>query len=225
MANDNLCLLCVIVIICVLLMFINKTDANKVEGYDNTGSVSKPLVANDTSNSNKMTEQNIIDNVASSLVNNTNTINNLNTIPNIKQDAVKDSPIDIFKDTATLPQGIPAPHNSNIKMRTNVNDGYDTNMSVDLNELIKKGTILTSDNLLPNDKEENEYNAYKLAVPYNDSNLTSNGLEKFGVDTIGSSKRIASLDIRGNVPCPKFKVSPWHNSSYEPDFNIKGIYA
>jgi len=45
-----------------------------------------------------------------------------------------------------------------------------------------------------------------------------------GVNTIGSSKRIASHDLRAQYPNPKFVVSPFLNSSVEPDLNIKPLF-
>lgn len=41
------------------------------------------------------------------------------------------------------------------------------------------------------------------------------------VDSVGSSMKNASRDIRGNLPCPKMAVSPWLNSSYDVDNNVK----
>ena len=42
-----------------------------------------------------------------------------------------------------------------------------------------------------------------------------------GINTVGQSLKNASYDIRGTIPNPKFTVSPWNNSTYEPDYNIK----
>ena len=42
-----------------------------------------------------------------------------------------------------------------------------------------------------------------------------------GVDTVGQSLKNPSYDIRGNIPNPKIVVSPFLNSSYDPDTNIK----
>lgn len=42
-----------------------------------------------------------------------------------------------------------------------------------------------------------------------------------GINTVGQSLKNASYDIRGTVPNPKFVVSPWNNSTYEADTNIK----
>lgn len=45
-----------------------------------------------------------------------------------------------------------------------------------------------------------------------------------GVNTIGSSLRNATHDIRGDVPNPKYAISPWMNSTIEPDTNFKPLY-
>jgi hypothetical protein len=44
-----------------------------------------------------------------------------------------------------------------------------------------------------------------------------------GINTVGQSLKNASYDIRGTVPNPKFSVSPWNNSTYETDYNIKPL--
>jgi len=43
-----------------------------------------------------------------------------------------------------------------------------------------------------------------------------------GVNTILSSLRNPTHDIRGDVPNPRFFVGPWNMSTIEPDMNIKG---
>jgi hypothetical protein len=44
-----------------------------------------------------------------------------------------------------------------------------------------------------------------------------------GVNTIGSTLGVRMYDIRGDLPIPKINVSPWMNSTIEPDANIKNI--
>jgi hypothetical protein len=44
-----------------------------------------------------------------------------------------------------------------------------------------------------------------------------------GVNTVGSSLRNGTHDLRGDIPNPKINVSPWNNSTIEPDTNLKGI--
>lgn len=42
-----------------------------------------------------------------------------------------------------------------------------------------------------------------------------------GMDTVGQTLKNPSYDIRGNIPNPKNVISPFLNSSIEPDNNIK----
>lgn len=44
-----------------------------------------------------------------------------------------------------------------------------------------------------------------------------------GINTIGTSNKNANYDIRGTIPNPKHVVSPFLNSSIEPDLNNKGL--
>ena len=44
-----------------------------------------------------------------------------------------------------------------------------------------------------------------------------------GVDTVGGSLKNPSLDIRGDIPNPIMNVSPWNNSTIQPDTNLKGL--
>lgn len=57
----------------------------------------------------------------------------------------------------------------------------------------------------------------------NDDKLINTERYVIGVNTVGQSLKNASYDIRGTIANPKFTVSPWNNSTYEPDYNIKGF--
>jgi hypothetical protein len=78
------------------------------------------------------------------------------------------------------------------------------------------------DNLLP---QENDLNYFEVV----DSQVSLKGRllrpeNPLGINTVGQSKRFASHDLRPVPLCPKFGVSPWNNSSAEPDVNIKTLY-
>jgi len=45
-----------------------------------------------------------------------------------------------------------------------------------------------------------------------------------GINTIGTSLKNASYDLRSSPSVPKFTVSPWLQSSIEPDINIKPLF-
>jgi len=57
----------------------------------------------------------------------------------------------------------------------------------------------------------------------NDDKLINTERYIIGINTVGQSLKNASYDIRGTIPNPKFVVSPWGNSTYEPDFNLKPL--
>ena len=57
----------------------------------------------------------------------------------------------------------------------------------------------------------------------NDDKLINTERYVIGVNTVGQSLKNATYDIRGTVPNPKFTVSPWNNSTYEPDFNLRSL--
>jgi len=57
----------------------------------------------------------------------------------------------------------------------------------------------------------------------NDDKLINTERYIIGINTVGQSLKNASYDIRGTIPNPKFAVSPWMNSTYEPDFNLKPL--
>ena len=82
---------------------------------------------------------------------------------------------------------------------------------------------LTTGDLLPKDENKDWFQ-----VPNSKFNLMEAiNLEipeiKIGVDTVGQSRKNATYDLRAAPPCPKFVVSPWSNSTIEPDYNTKPL--
>ena len=57
----------------------------------------------------------------------------------------------------------------------------------------------------------------------NENKLINTDKYIIGVNTVGQSLKNASYDIRGTVANPKYSVSPWNNSTYEPDYNLKPL--
>jgi hypothetical protein len=57
----------------------------------------------------------------------------------------------------------------------------------------------------------------------NDDKLINTDRYIIGINTVGQSLKNASYDIRGTIPNPKTIVSPWNNSTIEPDFNLKPL--
>lgn len=91
-----------------------------------------------------------------------------------------------------------------------------------------KGSKLTDEqifdvnNFLPKETNKDWFEVMPEPISVKNRHLI-NTSRPIGVNTIGTSLRNASYDIRGSPPCPKFVVSPWLQSTIEPDYNLKGL--
>jgi hypothetical protein len=76
---------------------------------------------------------------------------------------------------------------------------------------------------LPQEEEKDWFETIEQ-VDVKNSNLI-NIYRPIGVNTIGSSQKAASYDLRGydGAICPKFVNGPWLQSSYEPDRSTKSL--
>jgi hypothetical protein len=77
-------------------------------------------------------------------------------------------------------------------------------------------------NIINNSNNLNN-NTFIDELNINDDKLINTERYIIGINTVGQSLKNASYDIRGTIPNPKFVVSPWGNSTYEPDFNLKPL--
>ena len=118
-------------------------------------------------------------------------------------------------------------------------DGNYFNVNDDAYMLISKSSVPDTKfkNVMPKDKREvltsgqllpKEMNKDWFQVPNAEFNLLQAvDLEipeiKIGVDTVGQSRKNATYDLRTAPPNPKFVVSPWQNSTIEPDYNTKPL--
>ncbi len=82
-----------------------------------------------------------------------------------------------------------------------------------------------SKDFLPTEKKDwFETDFANVNAEYNvDDNKLINTEKFIGINTVGQSLKNPSYDIRGTVACPKMTVSPWNNSTIEPDYNIRGL--
>jgi len=82
-----------------------------------------------------------------------------------------------------------------------------------------------SNNFLPQEKEKDWFETIET-VDVKNTHLI-NIYRPIGANTIGSTHKCAIYDIRGldKAVCPKFVVSPFLQSSYEPDRSSKSLCA
>lgn len=212
MTNDNFCILILVATIVFILYMMNKSDK---EGFNANTQSAAEVVKNIVEAKNNATVSNdLVDKMATKFVEVIG--KNVASLPTAETNT-----IDIFKTNQEQPVGVPEPISRQGRGAIPFDNNLDTTQLSNLGEHNK--TMLTSDQLLPNDQTTNEHNMYKVDASYMDVNLAANGLEKIGVDTIGSSRKYASWDIRGVIPNPKFNVSPWMQSSVDPDNNLVGL--
>jgi hypothetical protein len=78
---------------------------------------------------------------------------------------------------------------------------------------------------LPKELNDDWFNTDFSQAKYkmNDDKLINTDKYIIGINTVGQSLKNASYDIRGAVNVPKYTVSPWNNSTIEPDYNLKPL--
>ena len=77
---------------------------------------------------------------------------------------------------------------------------------------------------LPKDVNKDWFDTdFSHAQNIDDENLINPDRFIIGVNTVSSSLKSPSWDIRGTIPNPKYAISPFNNSSYEPDNNLKSL--
>lgn len=99
------------------------------------------------------------------------------------------------------------------------------NMQKLVEENEKNKLDFNSSELLPKDVNQDwfETDFSHAQVNVDDNNLVVTDRYIIGVNTVGQSLKNPSYDIRASPACPKFTVSPWQQSTIEPDFNIKNL--
>ena len=99
------------------------------------------------------------------------------------------------------------------------------NMAKLMEENEEKKLKFNAGDLLPKDvnKDWFETDFSSAQVNVDDNNLVVTDRYIVGVNTVGQSLKNASYDLRAAPANPKFTVSPWQQSTIEPDFNLKNM--
>lgn len=81
---------------------------------------------------------------------------------------------------------------------------------------------LSAQDLLPNDANSSQWaQVYPTGEgKLKDRNFLQAGYH-IGINTVGQTLRNANLQLRSEPPCPQVKVSPWIESTIEPDLGRK----
>lgn len=153
-----------------------------------------------------------------------------------KKNAVKSKPIIISppatlisdiddvssNNTTTEKQNSSDEDPNNTKEQIIVKNPSTLDKDVDLNNPFERNNeMLTADDLLPSTDNEFTRNNNLISPDLRSQNfLTHDNIERYGINTVGSSLRNPSYDIRGTPPNPKIET-PWSNSTIDYDANLR----
>lgn len=90
----------------------------------------------------------------------------------------------------------------------------------DQNDLLDQFNV---DNYLPQGTNPGWFDTEPFENQKIKGSLLADPISLNGVNTVGSSRKNASHDLRGDIPIPKQYIGPFNNSTIEPDTNIRGI--
>lgn len=215
--NSNVKLLVVLVLAIVLCYMLNKNDV-----VSNDGEV-EYLDEEDLQEA--VDNEPVVDNsVVNSVIDQTATNMERNQGNNVEADLqTDDNMIDSVLNTQVQGNDL---GQSNV---ANVNDDTTSVTAKNMQKLAIENENnklkFKSSELLPTEvnKDWFETDFSHAQVNVNNDNLVVTDKYVIGVNTVGQSLKNPSYDLRAAPPCPKFTVSPWLQSTIEPDFNIKNL--
>ena len=112
----------------------------------------------------------------------------------------------------------PAPVDSDTNIRTQQQQADEAN-----NASCFPKQQLTPSELLPSDASNDWSNAYPTGSgSLEGKNFLQSG-HHVGINTVGQTLRNANMQLRSDPPNPQAKVSPWMQSTIEPDVNRRPL--
>jgi hypothetical protein len=214
MTNNNILL----IIIIAIIIFIVFNHCDKTEKFTPIETMQNPTnysTVEPTQNQNN--SQSVLD---------TNIVNNDEKQP-ITYNANLDTPVNNFVPNqnkfdygTTITDAFKDNYNDEYK---NINNDGTQIRYVDINKENKQNYNVKD--FLPMEVNDEWFDTDFSQAKHNikDGKLINTDRYIIGINTVGQSLKNASYDIRTNIPNPKISVSPWNNSTYEPDNNIKSL--
>jgi len=99
----------------------------------------------------------------------------------------------------------------------------DNNDTCGSNQNCPPEDLFDVDKVLPQEVTDDWFTVLPEPISVKNRHLI-NVTKPIGINTIGTSLRNSSYDIRGAPSCPKSVISPFLNSSIEPDLNFKPLF-
>jgi hypothetical protein len=220
--NNNLSTIILISIIGLLIYYLTKSkDYNLYETENISNNMNNQYINNPNINSNSMNG-----------MTNMNDLNGLNTMNVMNSDLnnISNQKKVSFQNIDTVYEFTPNDNDNNNNFGADITNAYDNPLPqetriniVDINKNNVKN--YNAKDYLPKEINDEWFDTDFSQAKFNikDDNLINTERYIIGINTVGQSLKAGSHDIRGIIPNPKFAISPWNNSTYEPDFNIKPL--
>lgn len=212
MANSQVTTIVLLITIGAVLYYINKNDT---ENLENTDMINDIIDNADEENIEDETIENDIQNTED------NTTDNQITTQTTKLegDVITSSGVSGMEST-NMGGG------SGASLDTAFMGAVPPSTAVDQVDFNRNNvTEYDSTNFLPKEVNDEWFDTDFTQAKYNlnDDKMINTDRYMIGVNTVGQTLKNPSYDIRGTIPNPKYTVSPWNNSTYEPDNNLKSL--
>lgn len=214
MFNSNIKLLIVLLLAVVLICMINSKNEipnqGEIETMDQTDA-DEPVTVDEIEDAVESRVEEVDTNITSEL-------------EEVKELAEDDTQlIDSVLENDILPNDLSVGSNANINEKETSVTAQNMKKLMEENE--KNKLKFNAGDLLPREVNnqwfETDFSHAQVGVE--DANLVTTDRYIVGVNTVGNSLKNPSYDLRSAPACPKFVVSPFLNSTIEPDFNIKSL--
>jgi len=90
------------------------------------------------------------------------------------------------------------------------------------NKAFTQQELMNGSSLLPSEINDNWFETAPSPIQVNNKHII-NTVRPIGFMTNSGPTRGSALDVRGTINVPKFRISPWLNSSIEPDIPRAGL--
>ena len=214
MFNSNIKLLIVLLLAVVLICMINSKseipNQGEIETMDQTDA-DEPVTIDEIEDAVETEVEAVDNNITSELEETAEVVEDDNKL------------IDSVLENDILPNDLSV--GSNAKINEKETSVTAQNMQKLMEENEKNKLKFDAGDLLPREVNnqwfETDFSHAQVGVE--DANLVTTDRYIIGVNTVGQSLKNPSYDLRSAPACPKFVVSPFLNSTIEPDFNIKSL--
>ena len=226
-SNEIVRFLLIIIAACVFIYLIHTYNNNPVS---NAPSDLEPFYADGEQTQNSPTNNNNnSDNESENNSDNESENNSDNeSVNNSDNETVNNNQVVNNSDTDPLPSEGEGDENATFKTVENNNENNENNSGNNVNsnrlpnECYPKD-VLTPKDLLPQDSNS----TWAQTVPngqgsLGDQNFLNAGFH-VGINTVGQSLRNANLQLRSEPANPQMKVSPWLQTTIEPDVNRRAL--